>query len=164
MREAEETLARMGIDITTAINMFLRQVVNDQGLPFQPNLHPSNLENLRLNRQEDYNFGVIPASTDYDASSCEYGLFKESCVPRFELPDEREPPRPSEKMSFRIQTDLADEIRSASMQAMAHGEVRSLSEWVVNAILMRLENERIKYNHGLPFEPREKGTIPTGRR
>ncbi|SPT52744.1 addiction module antitoxin, RelB/DinJ family [Actinomyces bovis] len=37
---ATRTLDRMGIDMPTAINMFLNQVVHDQELPFQPHLTP----------------------------------------------------------------------------------------------------------------------------
>lgn len=37
---ATQTLDRMGIDMPTAINMFLSQVVHDQKLPFQPSLTP----------------------------------------------------------------------------------------------------------------------------
>ncbi len=36
--EATKTLAKMGISMPTAINMFLSQVVHDQALPFQPKL------------------------------------------------------------------------------------------------------------------------------
>lgn len=38
--QATQTLDRMGIDMPTAINMFLNQVVHDQALPFQPSLPP----------------------------------------------------------------------------------------------------------------------------
>ncbi|RJF41934.1 type II toxin-antitoxin system RelB/DinJ family antitoxin [Actinomyces sp. 2119] len=38
--QATRTLDRMGIDMPTAINMFLSQVVHDQRLPFQPSLTP----------------------------------------------------------------------------------------------------------------------------
>ena len=37
---ATKTLDRMGIDMPTAINMFLTQIVNDQKLPFQPSTTP----------------------------------------------------------------------------------------------------------------------------
>ncbi|WP_199912548.1 MULTISPECIES: type II toxin-antitoxin system RelB/DinJ family antitoxin [unclassified Actinomyces] len=38
--QATRTLDRMGIDMPTAINMFLSQIVHDQRLPFQPSLTP----------------------------------------------------------------------------------------------------------------------------
>lgn len=37
---ATEILDRMGMDMPTAINMFLSQVIHDQKLPFQPSLPP----------------------------------------------------------------------------------------------------------------------------
>ncbi|EGR97242.1 type II toxin-antitoxin system RelB/DinJ family antitoxin [Cutibacterium namnetense] len=37
---ATKTLDRMGIDMPTAINMFLTQIVSDQRLPFQPSITP----------------------------------------------------------------------------------------------------------------------------
>lgn len=37
---ATETLDKMGMDMPTAINMFLTQLVRDQRLPFQPSLIP----------------------------------------------------------------------------------------------------------------------------
>lgn len=162
-RSAADTLARMGIDVSTAINMFLRQVVNDQGLPFQPTLHPQFSANVAPISVDDDNTHETRNSIDQDLPPSGTPSETVDC-PQFVLEDEIYERRELEKMSFRVPKELADEIRSASMLAMAHGEVRSLSEWVVNAILMRLEKERIKFNHSLPFEPREKGTIPTGRR
>lgn len=38
--QATKTLDRMGIDMPTAINMFLCQIVHDQRLPFRPSLTP----------------------------------------------------------------------------------------------------------------------------
>jgi DNA-damage-inducible protein J len=38
--EASKVLEKMGLNMTTAIKMFLNQVVADKGLPFQP--HTSN--------------------------------------------------------------------------------------------------------------------------
>ncbi len=37
---ATATLDKMGMDMPTAINMFLTQLVRDQRLPFQPSLVP----------------------------------------------------------------------------------------------------------------------------
>ena len=34
--QASELLEDMGLDLTTAINMLLRQIVNERRLPFQP--------------------------------------------------------------------------------------------------------------------------------
>ncbi|MBE6476736.1 MAG: type II toxin-antitoxin system RelB/DinJ family antitoxin [Propionibacteriaceae bacterium] len=38
--QATETLESMGMSVPTAINIFLRQVVHEQRLPFQPSLFP----------------------------------------------------------------------------------------------------------------------------
>ena len=35
-REARKMLADLGLDISSAVNMFLKQVVIEQGLPFMP--------------------------------------------------------------------------------------------------------------------------------
>ena len=69
-----------------------------------------------------------------------------------------------EKMSFRVRADFADEIRSAFALAMARGDARSLSEWVIDAIETKLVKERMEFNGGEKFPPRPKGTIATGRR
>ena len=71
---------------------------------------------------------------------------------------------PLEKMSFRVRPDFADEIRSAYTLAMARGDARSLSEWVIDAIETKLVKERAEFNGGEKFPPRPKGTISTGRR
>lgn len=45
---AQDLYARMGLDLSTAINMFLRQSVNDQAMPFRPTAdHPDNIEARR---------------------------------------------------------------------------------------------------------------------
>ena len=74
------------------------------------------------------------------------------------------PVAPLEKMSFRVRADFADEIRSAFALAMARGDARSLSEWVIDAIETKLVRERAEFNGGEKFPPRPKGTIATGRR
>ena len=37
-QQASEILEELGLDLSSAVNVFLRQVINDNGLPFQPNL------------------------------------------------------------------------------------------------------------------------------
>ena len=37
---AEEILERLGIPVSTAINMFYRQVIQQRGLPFRPSVMP----------------------------------------------------------------------------------------------------------------------------
>lgn len=74
------------------------------------------------------------------------------------------PVAPLRKVSFRVREDFADEIRSAFVLAMARGDARSLSEWVIDAIETKLVKEREEFNGGEKFPPRPKGTIATGRR
>lgn len=38
-KEAEKIYSEMGMNLTTAINVFLKQSVHDHSIPFQPNLH-----------------------------------------------------------------------------------------------------------------------------
>lgn len=40
---ATETLDALGLDMSTAVKMFLQQVVTEQGLPFQPSRNPEYL-------------------------------------------------------------------------------------------------------------------------
>ena len=37
-QQASEILEELGLDLSSAVNVFLRQVIHDKGLPFQPNL------------------------------------------------------------------------------------------------------------------------------
>ncbi|QPK78757.1 type II toxin-antitoxin system RelB/DinJ family antitoxin [Corynebacterium lizhenjunii] len=37
--QAEELFRVLGLDISTALNMFLKQAIREQGLPIQPALH-----------------------------------------------------------------------------------------------------------------------------
>ena len=162
-RSAADTLARMGIDVSTAINMFLRQIVNDQGFPFQPTLHPQ------------FSATDIPISVDdksgheiYDDIDPDFPLFETPSEtvdsPQFALEDEIHERRELEKMSFRVPKELADEVRGAYVLSFSRGDVRSLSQWVVEAIVHKLETERDPFNDGRPFEPRTKHSIATGRR
>ena len=41
-RQAQELFAQFGLDMTTAVNMFLRQSIIQQGIPFSLQLNPSN--------------------------------------------------------------------------------------------------------------------------
>lgn len=42
-KEAAETLASLGLDMSTAVKLFLQQVVIEQGLPFKPSRNPEYL-------------------------------------------------------------------------------------------------------------------------
>ncbi len=39
-KEASETLAALGLDLSSAVKMFLNQVVIEQGIPFKPSRTP----------------------------------------------------------------------------------------------------------------------------
>ncbi len=42
-KEASETLAALGLDISSAVKMFLNQVVIEQGIPFKPSRTPQEI-------------------------------------------------------------------------------------------------------------------------
>lgn len=42
-REASETLEALGLDLSTAVKMFLKQVVIEQGIPFKPTRIPQQI-------------------------------------------------------------------------------------------------------------------------
>ena len=50
-KEAQELFNQMGFDISTAVNIFLRQSVHDQALPFRPSIE--NPDNMEARRQAD---------------------------------------------------------------------------------------------------------------
>lgn len=41
--EASKTLAGLGLDMSTAVKMFLYQVVAEQGIPFKPTKNPATI-------------------------------------------------------------------------------------------------------------------------
>ena len=45
-QQAQELFAALGMDMTTAVNIFLRQAIQRQGLPFEVALHHPNRESL----------------------------------------------------------------------------------------------------------------------
>ena len=45
-RQAQELFAALGMDMTTAVNIFLRQAIRRQGLPFDVALNRPNSETL----------------------------------------------------------------------------------------------------------------------
>lgn len=45
-KQAQEIFALLGMDLTTAINIFLRQVISTKGLPFEVKLNTPNQETL----------------------------------------------------------------------------------------------------------------------
>jgi len=38
--QAQQVASELGMDLTTAVRVFLKQMVNDQALPFRPQLDP----------------------------------------------------------------------------------------------------------------------------
>jgi len=51
-REASEVLEKMGLNMTTAVKMFLNQVVVDKGLPFRPHTSSARfIQNLTAAQQ-----------------------------------------------------------------------------------------------------------------
>jgi DNA-damage-inducible protein J len=42
-REAQKTLKHLGLDLSSAVNMFLNQVVTEQGIPFKPSRTPKQI-------------------------------------------------------------------------------------------------------------------------
>lgn len=162
-RSAADTLARMGIDVSSAINMFLRQIVNDQGFPFQPTLHPHfSAIDIPITVDDDNeheirdNIDPIFSLSDPQSETVDN--------PQLALDDDIHVRRELEKMSFRVPKELADEVRGAYVLSLLRGDARSLSQWVVDAIVHKLETERDLFNDGRSFEPRTKRSIPTGRR
>jgi DNA-damage-inducible protein J len=52
-QEADRLFADLGMDFTTAVNMFLRQAVRMQGLPFRPTCDVPNAETIAAMREAD---------------------------------------------------------------------------------------------------------------
>jgi DNA-damage-inducible protein J len=53
-QEADRLFADLGMDFTTAVNMFLRQAVRMQGLPFRPTCDVPNAETIAAMREADH--------------------------------------------------------------------------------------------------------------
>lgn len=62
---AREVFDAMGIDMSTAINLFLNQVATDKGFPFRPTvLSPLDIETLRA--EEDVAAGRVTEYSDFE--------------------------------------------------------------------------------------------------
>lgn len=48
---AKEIFAELGLDLTTAVNIFLRQSIREHGIPFELKLHVPNEETLEAIKQ-----------------------------------------------------------------------------------------------------------------
>ena len=61
-REARELYADMGMDLSTAINIFLRQSIRDNGMPFK--ITRDNPSSIEARRQTETHDGESFTSTD----------------------------------------------------------------------------------------------------
>jgi DNA-damage-inducible protein J len=52
-REAKKTLEALGLDLSSAVNMFLNQVVIDQGIPFKPSRISTKEEREKIRAEWD---------------------------------------------------------------------------------------------------------------
>ena len=52
-KEAGDTLARLGLDMSTAVKMFLNQVIIEKGIPFISTTNPASL-NAKWDKQIQY--------------------------------------------------------------------------------------------------------------
>ncbi|WEV72511.1 type II toxin-antitoxin system RelB/DinJ family antitoxin [Bifidobacterium sp. ESL0790] len=60
-KEAQEVLKSIGLDMSGAINIFLRQVISDQGLPFRPK---RDAINARARYEAEHHIGKTFNSVD----------------------------------------------------------------------------------------------------
>ena len=72
--KAQSVLADLGFDMSTAINVFLNQVVHKQAIPFKISKYPAKTKTAKLGGWE----GKITMSADFNESMEE---FKEYCYP-----------------------------------------------------------------------------------
>ncbi|MDO4400396.1 MAG: type II toxin-antitoxin system RelB/DinJ family antitoxin [Coriobacteriia bacterium] len=61
-QEADELFAELGITLSAAINLFLRQSVREGGLPFVPTTHPIS------SRQTTMDYAIIETPNEKPAS------------------------------------------------------------------------------------------------
>ena len=68
------------------------------------------------------------------------------------------------KVSVRLPEEVASRARGAFWATGHLTGIKSLSEWVADAIATKLVTDEQRYNNGQPFPSIEPGEIPTGRR
>lgn len=66
--EASEICKKLGFDLTTAVNMFLRQVTIYNGLPFDVTLNHPNDETIEAMREAELNGGDRTLSKPYSST------------------------------------------------------------------------------------------------
>ena len=52
-KEAKKTLKALGLDLSSAVNMFLNQVVIEQGIPFKPSRVSTKEEREKIRKEWD---------------------------------------------------------------------------------------------------------------
>lgn len=57
-KKAQELFNDLGMDMSTAVNTFLRQAIDENGLPFCPRRHIPNTETLQAIEDMEKNEGV----------------------------------------------------------------------------------------------------------
>ena len=67
-QQASQLLARMGIDQTTAIDMYYRQIIKERRLPFQPEVAPT-LDEQLLGAIQKRNLKYAELETDEDVKN-----------------------------------------------------------------------------------------------
>jgi len=69
-QQAQELFAHFGLDMTTAINMFLRQAIRERGIPFDLRLY-SGLEEAMRDVQEGRVYGPYSTASEAIAAMLE---------------------------------------------------------------------------------------------
>jgi DNA-damage-inducible protein J len=54
-QQAQEVFQNLGMDMSTAVNLFLKQSIVEQRLPFQPSLHDMN--NIQARYEAEHHIG-----------------------------------------------------------------------------------------------------------
>ena len=71
-REAEKVLNELGLNLSTAVNIFLKAVLRENGIPFPLKLGKSRLEDPRLTT-EKYQLEKIPPQLEKSLKDLEKG-------------------------------------------------------------------------------------------
>lgn len=65
-KQASNLFAELGLDMSTAVNVFLRQSINKNGLPFEVKVKTINKETLKVIEEVDNKIGLSRAFTSVD--------------------------------------------------------------------------------------------------
>lgn len=63
---AKQIFAELGLDLTTAVNIFLRQSIMEHGIPFELKLHVPNEETKKVIRESENSIGMSKAFNSTD--------------------------------------------------------------------------------------------------